>query len=165
MVYGLVLFGIITCSSFIFGTSLYSAMAAPLRWSARELRAISRILSDIGTYIARRRSWSLLQEITFGLEGYIFEVPDATRVPTFTCPAVYKYEDLPRQVEERALSKRDEWMKRAFGDVARTLSKMAAPDLSSVLKLIETDLALVHASYYTDDECIERIADWIAGKA
>jgi hypothetical protein len=24
--------------------------------------------------------------------------------------------------------------------------------------------ALVHAAYCTDDECIERIADWIAGK-
>jgi hypothetical protein len=42
---------------------------------------------------------------------------------------------------------------------------LTAPDLSSLLRLVETDLSLVHAAYYTDDECIERIADWIAGKA
>ena len=56
---------------------------------------------------------------------------------------------------------------RNFGDVTQTFSKgvVTATDLSSLLEKIETDLSLVHAAYYTDDECIERIADWIAGKA
>jgi hypothetical protein len=30
---------------------------------------------------------------------------------------------------------------------------------------IENDETLVHAAYYTDDECIARIADWISGRA
>lgn len=55
-------------------------------------------------------------------------------------------------------------MTQAFGDVTETLSKMAAPDSEALLRMIETDLSLVHAAYYTDDECIERIADWIASK-
>jgi len=74
---------------------------------------------------------------------------------------------MPKNAEQRALSNREEWIKRNFGAVTETFSKLAvtASDLSSLLKTVETDLSLVHATYYTDDECIERIADWIAGKA
>jgi hypothetical protein len=146
--------------------SFYSAMAAPFRWAARQLRASSRIFYDIGTYVALRRSWSLLQEKAFGLDGYRFELPKAEREPTLACPTFYKYEDLPENVRQRALSNRDEWIRRNFGAFTETFSKIVvtASDLSSLLRIVETDLSLVHASYYTDDECIERIADWIAGK-
>ena len=159
-------FGIVACMTFIFGQAFYSAMLAPLRWLARQVRATSRIFNDIGTFVARRRSWSLLQEMAFGLEGYSFELPQAERIPTFAAEAIYKYEDLPKNIEERALSNRDEWIRRNFGAVTETFSKLVvtASDLSSLLKIVETDLSLVHAAYYTDDECIERIADWIAGK-
>jgi hypothetical protein len=114
--------------------------------------------------MARRRSWSLIQELAFGLEGYSFELPKAEREPTFAHPA-YLYEDLPKQAEQRALAKREKWVERAFGDVTQTLPKMATPDLKALLKIVETDLSLVHAACYTDDECIERIADWIPGTA
>ena len=79
----------------------------------------------------------------------------------------YKYEDMPRNAEQRALSNREEWIKRNFGAVTETFSKLAvtASDLSSLQRIVETDLSLVHATYYTDDRCIERIADWIAGTA
>ena len=62
--------------------------------------------------------------------------------------------------------KREEWIRHKFGDVTPTFSNgvVTASDLSSFLEKIETDLSLVHAAYYTDDECIERIADWIAGR-
>jgi len=33
-----------------------------------------------------------------------------------------------------------------------------------LLDKIEADQTLVHAACYTDDECIARIADWIAAK-
>ena len=36
-------------------------------------------------------------------------------------------------------------------------------DMSLLLATIEEDLSLIHAAYYTDDDCIARIADWIAG--
>jgi hypothetical protein len=159
-------FGVVTALTFFFGISFYSAMLSPVRWAARQGRASSRILNDIGTYVARRRSWSLLQEIAFGLEGYRFELPLAEREPTFASQAMYKYEDLPTNVEQRALANRDEWIRRNFGDVTKTFSNfvVTASDLSSLLRMVETDLSLVHAAYYTDDECIWRIADWIAGK-
>jgi hypothetical protein len=158
-------FLVITFFTFILGRAFYSATAAPIRWLARQLRATGQIFNHIATYVARRRSWSLLQEMAFGLEGYSFKLPMAQREPKFASPTLYRYEDLPEGAEQRALARRDEWVKRAFGDVTQTLSKMAAPDLSSLLKMVETDLSLVHAAYYTDDECIERIADWISGKA
>ena len=108
----------------------------------------------------------MLQEIAFGLEGYRFELPGAEREPTFACGAIYQYEDLPKGVEQRALARRDEWLMRNFGEVTKLFSEMVvtASDLSSLLRRVETDLSLIHAAYYTDDECIERIADWIAAK-
>jgi hypothetical protein len=162
----LVLFSVATFLTFLFGTSFYLAMLSPVRWLARQVRASSRIFNNIGTYVARRRSWPLMQELAFGLEGYSFDLPKAERNLTFACPEIYKYEDLPEKVEHRALSRRDEWIRRNFGAVTETFSKMVvtASDLSTLLKMVETDLSLVHAAYYTDDDCIERIADWIAGK-
>jgi hypothetical protein len=41
---------------------------------------------------------------------------------------------------------------------------VTAADISSLLRTIEEDQSLVHAAYYTDNECIDRIANWIAGK-
>jgi hypothetical protein len=37
-------------------------------------------------------------------------------------------------------------------------------DIQSLLRTIEEDQTLVYAAYYTDDECIARIADWIAAE-
>jgi hypothetical protein len=42
--------------------------------------------------------------------------------------------------------------------------KEAISDISTFLKTIASDVSLVHAAYYTDDESIGRIADWIAGR-
>jgi len=158
------LFIISTFLTFFLGESFYSVAASPIRWLAIQLRATRRILNDITVYVIRRRGWSLLQEIAFGLQGYSFDLPKAEREPPFACPRIYKYEDLSKDVEQRALSKRDEWLRRNFGAAAETFSRLVvtASDLSSLLRIVETDLSLVHAAYYTDDECIEHIADWIA---
>jgi hypothetical protein len=165
VLYGFIWFAIVTCLSLVFGTRFYSAVLAPLRWLARQVFATGRIFNDIGTYIVRQRGWSFLQELAYGLEGYGFGLPQAEREPKFAGSAIYKYKDLPEGVTQRALAKRDEWMRRTFGDITKTLSQITAPDLSSLQRKIETDLSLVHAAYYIDDQCIELIADWIAGTA
>ena len=164
----LVFMASVTYFTIFFGTKFYSAMLAPMRWIARQLRAMGRLFSvDLGTYIALRRIWPLSQEIAFGLEGYGFEIPHAKREPAFADAVPYQYEDLAKGAEQRALARRDQWLMRNFGEVTKTFSEMivTASDLSTLLRKVETDLSLVHAAYYTDDECIERIADWIAGKA
>jgi hypothetical protein len=155
--------GLATVLTFIFGRSFYSVLLVPVRWLVRQARATSWLMKDVGTYVARRRGWSLLQEMVSGLEGYSFKLPRAEREPTFAPPDAYKYETLPKKAEQRALAKREKWVTRAFGDVTDTLSKMAAPDVTALLKTLETDLSLVHAAYYIDEECIKRVADWIAG--
>jgi hypothetical protein len=159
------LFGAPAFLIFLFGESFASTMLSPLSWIGRQGQAAIQVFKDIGTYIARIRSWPLLQQIAFGLEGYAYALPDATREPTFANSSIYVYEDLAPAAERRALLKREDWVKRTFSDVTETLAQMACPDLKTLLRMVETDLSLVHAAYYTDDECIGRIADWIADSA
>jgi hypothetical protein len=163
---GILLLTVVATAVWALGRSIYSVLLAPVRWLARQGQAVGRTMSnDLGTYVARRRSWSLLQEIAFGLEGYGFQLPKVEMAPTFAPSAIYKFEELPERVLQRALAKREEWVRQNFGEVTKTFSELvvSASDLSSLLKKVETDLSLVHAAYYTDDECIERIADWITG--
>ena len=77
-----------------------------------------------------------------------------------------KYENMPSGAERRALDKRSVWISRHLGDVSQTFSKLAvtAADITELLRTVEEDQTLVHAAYYTDDECIARVADWIAGR-
>jgi hypothetical protein len=74
---------------------------------------------------------------------------------------------VPSGAELRALDKRNAWIAGHLGDISQTFSKLAvaAADMTSLLKSVERDETLVHAAYYTDEECIARIADWIAREA
>ena len=82
------------------------------------------------------------------------------------CGYFIKYEDMPKGAEQRALAVRSTWICHHFGDVSQTFSKMivTSADITSLLRTVEADQSLVHGAYYTDDECIARIADWISGK-
>jgi len=53
----------------------------------------------------------------------------------------------------------------SLADVTEAFSRLAmtTADLSALLRSVESDQTLVHGAYYTDDECIDRIADWIVG--
>jgi len=78
-----------------------------------------------------------------------------------------RYENMPVDAEQRAIKRRSVWVARHLGDVSQTFSKLVvtASDITLLLRTIENDQTLVHAAYYTDDECIARIADWISGRA
>ena len=104
-----------------------------------------------------------------GLEGYRWKLPRIEREPGFFsyfADAPVKYEDMPTNAEQRALKRRDEWIERDLREVSKMFSKLAITEAetSSLLRAVEEDLALVHAAYYTDDECIARIADCITAK-
>ena len=64
-----------------------------------------------------------------------------------------------------ALARRNDWLARHFGDVTETLSKVVitSADIESLQRLVESDLSLVHAAYYIEEDCIARIAAWISG--
>ena len=108
----------------------------------------------------------MLQAILTGLEGYRFTIPLIEQSPRNVLDEVVKYENMPKGAEQRALQRRSAWVARHLGEVSQTFAKLVvtAADLTSLQRTIEEDQELVHAAYYTDDECIARIADWISGR-
>jgi hypothetical protein len=146
------------------GRRFFTLTFAPLRSFLQLPRFLAGILNDIGIYIVRRRAWGYLQELAFGLDGYVHKLPDVQKTLAIADKNVFRLEELPTSVTERALASRADWVRTHLGDVSETFSKMVvtAADLTYLLKIVETDLSLVHAAYYSDAECIERIADWIA---
>jgi hypothetical protein len=101
-----------------------------------------------------------------GLEGYRFTIPLIEQYPKNLSRNFVKYENMPAGAQGRALQKRSAWIARHLGDVSQTFSNLVVSlsDIAALLRSIEGDQTLVHAAYYSDDECIARIADWIADK-
>jgi len=148
----------------IFGPEFYSAFFAPLRWCVYRVDAIKGIFREIATYIVRSRGWSVVLAIAMGLEGYRHQLPRIEQYPS-SVPGV-TYENMPGCAQQRALAKRGAWIDRHLDNIAQTFSKLVvtSADITKLQHAIEADQTLVHAAYYTDDECIARIADWIAAK-
>jgi hypothetical protein len=149
--------------SLIGGTRFYSALGSPFRYVRRQVRALAALPAGVGTYIAKVRGWPLVQEIAFGLENYPFKLPQAEFIPTTGRPELFVSEFVQKTALDRAVSARTNWFYRNFGEISELLSKMAlsASDMSFLMRLIESDATLVHGTYYTDEDCIDRIADWI----
>ena len=150
----------------LLGETFYSAFLSPFRWCKLHAASLGSIVPEVVTYVVRDQGWSVLQAMAMGLEGYRFEVPFIEQHPSYAPQNFVKYENMPTGAEQHALDKRSAWVARHLGDVSQTFSKLAvtAADLTALLRTVEEDQTLVHAAYYTDDECIARIADWIAGR-
>jgi len=148
----------------LLGETFYSAFLSPFRWCTRRVASLGSIFTEIATYVVLNRGWSVLQAITMGLEGYRFQLPLIEQRPSCLPENYVKYEDIPKSAEQRALATRSAWIGRHVADVSQTFSKMlvTAADMDALLRTIEADQSLVHAAYYMDDDCIARIADWIA---
>lgn len=86
--------------------------------------------------------------------------------PDHLPPNSYRYEDLHPDVLTRVLRRRGDGIGNELNAVTHLLAndQVTMGDVSALLPRIETNVSLVHAAYYTDDECIDRIARWIAGK-
>jgi len=149
----------------LLGETFYSAFLSPFRWCVRRVLFLGNLFAEWATYIVRNRGWSVLQTMVMGLEGYPFQTPGIEQHPSQAPQDLVKYENMPQGAEQRALAMRNAWIGRHFGDVTQTFSKVVvtAADITLLLRTVEADESLVHAAYYTDDECIQRIADWIAG--
>jgi hypothetical protein len=147
--------------------SFYSAFLSPFRWCARVVASLGLIFPEMATYFIRRRGWSVLQAIAMGLEGYRFKMPAIDQYPRNLPEKCVRYENMPVDAEQRAIKRRSVWVARHLGDASQTFAKLVvtASDISLLLRTIENDQTLVHAAYYTDAECIARIADWISGRA
>jgi hypothetical protein len=156
-------FGVLFHRSFPSGPFYTDAASGPYRWFLRLIRALANIPSEVLTYVIRREAWPVLVAMAMGLEGYPFELPSVERHPG---SIIVTYEDIPKGTVQRALDKRSAWIADHLGDFSQTFSKLTitAADITSLLRAIEDDQTLVHGAYYTDDECIARIADWIADR-
>jgi len=150
----------------MFGPAFYSAFFSPFRWCAYRLGAIKGIFRQIATFIVRSRGWSVVLAIAMGLEGYRHPLPRIERYPSSVPSNFVTYENMPMGAQQRAQAKRGAWIDRHLNNVAQTFSKLVvtSADITLLLRAIEADPTLVHAAYYTDQECIARIADWIAAK-
>jgi hypothetical protein len=157
-------FVIVVALSGIFGAGFFSAALSPLRWVAQRVGSLAGVFPAFTTYTIRKFSWPTLLKMVAGLEAYRFKTPLIEQYPSNISKKFIKYENLPTNVERRALAMRSAWIARHLGDVSQTFSKLAitAADITALLRTVEEDQTLVHAAYYTDDECITRIADWIA---
>lgn len=146
-------------------TKLHNA-GLPARWIYRSISILAALPSAAVTFLVRSRVWSVVQEAACGLEGYGFTLPLVEVAPGFAPASFYRHEVLSSNVETRALKGRDIWLGQHFGEVTSTFSNLVvtASDVEALLRLVATDLSLVHAAYYRDDETIDRIARWIAGK-
>ena len=140
-----------------------SAYSAPERWYDSLIGAVLSIPTNVATHFVRGKSWKTLVRMAMGLDGYRFEFPTIEQQPN-SSRIVTHYEDMPKGAEQRALDKRDTWIRSHLGEFSQTFSKLAitTADITSLLRAVEADQTLVHAAYYTDDDCIYRIADWIA---
>lgn len=146
--------------------TFFSAFLLPFRWSAHIAGSVPSFFTGVATYVVRNRGWPLLCTIAMGLDGYRHKPPSVEQYPSYVESDLVKYENMPIGAQHRALTTRSAWIGRQFGNVTETLANLVitSTDLSLLLRSIESDQSLVHAAYYTDDECIARIADWIAGR-
>jgi hypothetical protein len=127
---------------------------------------LSVLFSTVGTYLVRRRTWSILQALGMGLDGYSYQMPAVERCPSNLPGASIHYEDIPENALAAAMEKRGAWLLRQFGEASQTFSKLVLThaDVTALLQKIESDQSLVHAAYYTEEDCIRQIAGWIAGE-
>jgi hypothetical protein len=146
--------------------SAFTGIALFIGWLARATDAALALPRACVTFFVRRKAWTVIVAMAMGLEGYRWKLPIVERHPTYLSDPPPRYEDIPSAAEQRALERRGHWVARHLRDVSETFSKLTATpaDVTSLLQVIEEDMSLVHAAYYTEDECIARIADWIADR-
>lgn len=149
----------------LFGDRFLAAFLFPLRWTGRVIGAVTGTIAAIGTYLVRRAAWPVMLRMAMGLEGYQFPIPPVQQWPRHI-EGLAIYEDIPADAEKIALDGRGAWIAKHLASVSETFAKMTVTgvDVLALFQTIEADQTLVHAAYYTNDACIDRIADWIADK-
>ncbi|WP_296201990.1 hypothetical protein [uncultured Hyphomicrobium sp.] len=135
----------------------------PIELTFTSLLALPIIPNECVTYLVRKQSWTLLQRWALGLDGYRYPLPEVTTVPQRAGGTQFIFEAMPAAVETRAMAARSGWINSHLGSAADLFSNLVltASDVADLLQHIERDQSLVHAAYYTDDDCVERIARWI----
>ena len=145
------------------GSPWLLALVFPVRRAIATFGMLAPMLTAPIAYAIRNRAWLLIRRIALGLDGYPHRLPNVSSVPA---DLGYVYEELPESVILRTLSKRNDLVSKSLNSATDILSALilTSSDIEALLEILQDDLSLVHASYYQDRECIERIAAWIAGQ-
>jgi hypothetical protein len=146
--------------------SFLSAVFAPIAFVWRQSKLIALMPSEVIAFLVRKRAWRVLQSAGLGLEAYPHQFPSVQQQPDHLPVTAVMCQNLNEDIVERVLVRRNQGMAKQIGSVTDILAKkeITMADASALLPDIETNISLIHAAYYTDDECIDRIAQWIAGK-
>ena len=105
-----------------------------------------------------------MQQIARGEVGYPLPQQPIGMEPGFAYMMGNKLRPIPPAALQRAMARRSGHITGLMNriSVALTKSDFNLADVNGILRDIEQDPTLVHASYYTDPECIELIAYWVA---
>lgn len=148
------------------GHGLLSATFSPFRAIGHALGSIATIPGEMGAVIARQQGWGLIQSFTLGLDGFRNKPPPVMLTPQQLPAGCFRVEMLPSDVEMTALEKRTLSIGKGVEATSALFAgpNVAGSDLQSLLVTISKEATLVHAAYYQDPACIDRIAEWIAAK-
>jgi hypothetical protein len=145
-----------------FVTSLF----VPFAIVGRHFGVLLSLPTQIVGYFVRQRAWPLFRRLSLGLDGFPIEVGGICIKPPHFPDAAVQYEELRPEVRDRVLRTRDKQIGSHVGAVSALLSQsgVRTDDLTILLSNVYTNVSLVHAAYYQEEEYIDRIARWIAGK-
>lgn len=102
------------------------------------------------------------------MNGYRFSLPNVEVTPAAFAPSgSFFFEALSDVVVGRAMDRRNKWLANKLVSASSFFSNImvTAGEIEEFVRVIETDLSLVHAAYYFDDDCIELVAGHIAAIA
>jgi hypothetical protein len=161
----LVWYGFVLMLTKYFEAKFYFTALKPARRAWYLARAVPSVLSGIAMYLFRNSGWSKLLAIAMGLEDYPDQLPRVTRLPDGDyVPARCAQFELPKRVLRSVSERQHGSVGHYLQNGEKTFSELVAnaADLNSILEKIGTERLLIHSAYYTDPECIEEIAKWIA---
>jgi hypothetical protein len=142
----------------------FDELRAPLRMTEVLVAYVRAVASELAVTIMRYFGWSVLGSIALGKGGYPFSIAPVSQVPAEVSEHFFTYESLTAEVVGRALTRREKGLGSSTSAITTALSSPDFDpfDFNALLKRIANDTSLIHAAYYTDDSCVERIADWLA---
>ena len=125
-------------------------------------RSVDRYVRERVRGLVKRWGWGAMQQIARGEVGYPLPAVPIDMEPHIAY--VTKLRPIPQAARDRALARRSAHVTSLLSRISVVLTKsdFNFADVNGILREIAEDPTLVHASYYTEPECIDMIAYWLA---
>jgi hypothetical protein len=145
--------------------SVIATLCIPARVASAVWTVLSSIVSQVLAWFVSRFTWRFLKKFALGLKGYPFP-SGVSQKPSSIAEGFYRCEPLPAAAEKRALARRQQGLSGALDIVAEAFvrPRLSLVEGEEILRVIGGKTDLVHAAYYMEPECLDRMAHWIARK-